>query len=244
MIDTSKQVKEITYNGTPLVLYQEPQEKPVLQSKTVDIIANGTYTTTPDEGYDGLSSVAVTVNVPSSGGADTDGLLSKYGVVAEYGYNLAANNYAGITVASKRLGNSGGYYYIFGLIDSSVPVGGNILDYVKVQRSNNSYVYHMAVCYNSSSLDVSEITMDKIRASNIYNIRKYTNVTYSAGTFGYGSLIMFDDNGKCLFNGTMADGFEALNNKTIDISNGIYLTASKIENTSKTTTTNHSFVFK
>ena len=46
----------------------EGSSAPSLQSKSVTYTENGTNTIAPDEGYDGLSSVDVTVNVASGGG--------------------------------------------------------------------------------------------------------------------------------------------------------------------------------
>ena len=51
---------------------------PSLQSKSVTYTSNGTATITPDEGYDGLSSVGVTVDV--SGLGDIDGNNTNYGI--------------------------------------------------------------------------------------------------------------------------------------------------------------------
>ena len=53
---------------------------PSLQSKSVTYTENGTATITPDEGYDGLSSVDVTVDV-SGGGVETCTLTTSLGKV-------------------------------------------------------------------------------------------------------------------------------------------------------------------
>ena len=51
---------------------------PSLQSKSITYTANGTATITPDAGYDGLSSVDVTVDVSGGGGATIPGIVELF----------------------------------------------------------------------------------------------------------------------------------------------------------------------
>ena len=72
---------------------KEEAAVPTRQSKSVTYTANGTATITPDDGYDGLSSVDVTVNVVSGGGDASakwdDVTFIDYDGSVLYSYSLA-----------------------------------------------------------------------------------------------------------------------------------------------------------
>ena len=69
---------------------------PSLQSKSVTYTANGTATITPDDGYDGLSSVDVTVDVSGGGGVETVTLEVVAGGIPMWRHHLFATGIDGV----------------------------------------------------------------------------------------------------------------------------------------------------
>ena len=74
---------------------------PSLQSKSVTYTANGTNTITPDEGYDGLSSVDVTVDVSGGGGVETVTLKVVAGGIPMWSASAFATGIDGVFEITK-----------------------------------------------------------------------------------------------------------------------------------------------
>ena len=101
---------------------------PNLQSKSVTYTANGTATITPDEGYDGMSSVDVTVDVSGGGVEDTVTVTLPIGPKQlNYDMEVTATytNALGEIVANVPAGNPASYtvkkgsiFFIYGYLQS------------------------------------------------------------------------------------------------------------------------------
>ena len=74
---------------------------PSLQSKSVTYTSNGTATITSDEGYDGLSSVDVTVDVASGGGGENEGCIVQIKGTFNTGGSIAYAELKNGTITTK-----------------------------------------------------------------------------------------------------------------------------------------------
>ena len=108
---------------------------PSLQSKSVTYTANGTATITPDSGYDGLSSVDVTVDVAGIGGG---------------GFNVSISierMFTGMTLATGLIEETVPFKFNEGSISiqSKMSCGGAIfMDDVKASRSSYEYIVNLS----------------------------------------------------------------------------------------------------
>lgn len=114
---------------------------PNLQSKSVTYTSNGTATVTPDSGYDGLSSVDVTVNVSSgSGGRGLIEGLELDGVSAGFTLKDISIEYCGFYNGDYYLISDGSNvtFAFCNFIDSNVHCTQEIHDAI-VNGDNNDY---------------------------------------------------------------------------------------------------------
>ena len=106
---------------------------PSLQSKSVMYTENGTSTITPDDGYDGLSSVDVTVDVASGGGGGG-------GAGFKVTFPATATNWS--TVEQARLVMYDGTFV--DMADYSVIAGQTVNGVIGIQcQSRSNYPFHV-----------------------------------------------------------------------------------------------------
>ena len=208
---------------------------PSLQSKYVTYTANGTATITPDEGYDGLSSVDVTVNVSGGGGggdhADEDAIVS--GTITEYTndrvtkiasyafYNCSSLTSADFTAAT-RIGESA-FVSCSSLTSANFPAATSIGDYAFSGCSNLTSADFPAAtsigvtaffrCSNLTSLILRATT----QVCTLSNTNAFNNTPIKSGTgYIYVPAALVDSYKTATNWTTYANQFRALESYTVD----------------------------
>lgn len=143
---------------------------PSLQSKSVTYTANGTATITPDEGYDGLSSVDVTVDV-SGGGGSGAGFKVTFPATAT-NWNKVDQNYASIFLADGTTKSVKDYSTIGGKTIENVAG-------ILVHSLDNFYVLRMTL----SAGKIAQLRVNIVPSSYVVTTAPNSTITpYSSGS--------------------------------------------------------------